>query len=95
MPQFRVEFIQQGEGFLAELYSPEGGALVTIENCAVYQSQTAVRAEDGIRDLKMNRLFERIDTWATAQGLEREVDPPHLFEPTQVAFHEAGRPTTV
>ena len=33
-----------------------GGALVRIENCAVYQSQVAVRAEDGIRDLKIHRL---------------------------------------
>jgi hypothetical protein len=33
-----------------------GGALVTIENCAVYESQVAVRAEDGIRDLKIRRL---------------------------------------
>lgn len=33
-----------------------GGALVAIENCAVYQSQVAVRAEDGVRDLKIRRL---------------------------------------
>jgi hypothetical protein len=33
-----------------------GGALVRIENCAVYQSQVAVRAEDGIRDLTIHRL---------------------------------------
>jgi hypothetical protein len=36
--------------------SEYGGALVTIENCAVYQSQVAVRAEDGIRDLTIRRL---------------------------------------
>ena len=35
-------------------------------------------------DLKMNRLLERIDEWATANGMDREVDPPHRFEPTQV-----------
>jgi hypothetical protein len=33
-----------------------GGALVTIKNCAVYDSQVAVRAESGIRDLKIQRL---------------------------------------
>jgi hypothetical protein len=33
-----------------------GGALVTIENCAVYNSQVAVRAESGIRNLKITRL---------------------------------------
>lgn len=33
-----------------------GGALVTIADCAVYDSQVAVRAEDGIRDLKIRRM---------------------------------------
>ena len=33
-----------------------GGALVTIENCAVFDSQVAVRAESGIRNLKVRRL---------------------------------------
>lgn len=33
-----------------------GGALVTVEDCAVYGSQVAIRAEDGIRDLKVRRL---------------------------------------
>lgn len=33
-----------------------GGALVTIEDCAVYDSSVAVRIEDGIRDLKIHRL---------------------------------------
>lgn len=33
-----------------------GGALVEIDNCAVFDSQVAVRAENGIRDLKIRRL---------------------------------------
>ena len=33
-----------------------GGALVTIEDCAVYRSKVAVRMEDRIRDLKITRL---------------------------------------
>jgi hypothetical protein len=33
-----------------------GGALVTIDRCAVYESQVAVRAEDEIRGLKIRRL---------------------------------------
>ena len=33
-----------------------GGALVDIDRCAVYDSQVAVRAEDGIRNLKVRRL---------------------------------------
>jgi putative flavoprotein involved in K+ transport len=35
-------------------------------------------------DLKMNRLLDRIDEWATANGVDVEVDPPHRFEPTRV-----------
>lgn len=37
-----------------------------------------------LSDLKMNRLLERIDAWATEHGLDGEVDPPHRFEPTRV-----------
>jgi hypothetical protein len=33
-----------------------GGALVTITDCAVYDSTVAIRAEDRIRDLKIQRL---------------------------------------
>lgn len=33
-----------------------GGALVGITDCAVYDSAVAIRAEDGIRDLKIQRL---------------------------------------
>lgn len=33
-----------------------GGALVSIENCAVYDSLVAIRAEDKIQDLKVKRL---------------------------------------
>jgi len=37
-----------------------------------------------LSDLKMNRLLERIDAWATVHGLDSDVDPPHRFEPTRV-----------
>jgi putative flavoprotein involved in K+ transport len=37
-----------------------------------------------LSDLKMNRLLDTIDEWATANGLDGQVDPPHRFEPTQV-----------
>jgi hypothetical protein len=33
-----------------------GGALVTIRNCALYGSQVAVRMEDSIRDLRIEKL---------------------------------------
>jgi putative flavoprotein involved in K+ transport len=37
-----------------------------------------------LADLKMNRLLDRIDEWATQSGLDSETDPPHRFEPTRV-----------
>jgi putative flavoprotein involved in K+ transport len=37
-----------------------------------------------LSDLKMHRLLDTIDAWATAHGLDSEVDPPHRFEPTRV-----------
>jgi putative flavoprotein involved in K+ transport len=37
-----------------------------------------------LSDLKMNRLLDRIDAWATEHGLDGAVDPPHRFEPTLV-----------
>jgi putative flavoprotein involved in K+ transport len=35
-------------------------------------------------DLKMNRLLDRIDAWATAALDLGPVDPPHRFEPTRI-----------
>ncbi|HEX7878221.1 MAG TPA: NAD(P)-binding domain-containing protein [Candidatus Eisenbacteria bacterium] len=37
-----------------------------------------------LSDLKMNRLLDRIDEWASANGLDVQTDPPHRFEPTRV-----------
>ncbi len=36
-----------------------------------------------LSDLKMNRLLDRIDEWATENGLDETVEPPHRFEPTR------------
>ena len=55
-----------------------------------------------LSDLKMNRLLDRIDEWATETGLDGEVEPSHRFEPTRVPDDPAldlqlrnGRPWTV
>jgi len=48
------------------------------------QFSGSLRNQAALSDLKMNRLLERIDTWATEHGLDGEVDPPHRFEPTRV-----------
>lgn len=37
-----------------------------------------------LADLKMNRLLDRIDEWATENGFDGNVSPPHRFEPTDV-----------
>lgn len=37
-----------------------------------------------LSDLKMNRLLDTIDTWAAANGVDGDVDPPHRFPPTAV-----------
>ena len=37
-----------------------------------------------LADLKMNRLLDRIDEWASENGLNETVPPPHRFEPTRV-----------
>jgi putative flavoprotein involved in K+ transport len=38
-----------------------------------------------LSDLKMNRLLESLDAWATANGLDGEVGPRERFAPTRVA----------
>jgi len=49
------------------------------------QFSGSLRNQCELSDLKMNRLLERIDAWATDHGLDGEADPPHRFEPTRVA----------
>jgi putative flavoprotein involved in K+ transport len=38
-----------------------------------------------LSDLKMNRLLETIDTWASEHGIDGAVEPPHRLPPTGVA----------
>src|SRR5262245_8633695 len=46
------------------------------------QFSGSLRNQCALSDLKMNRLLERIDAWATEHGLDSEVGPSHRFEPT-------------
>jgi putative flavoprotein involved in K+ transport len=48
------------------------------------QFSGSLRNQCELSDLKMNRLLDRIDEWAAAQGIGADVDPPHRFEPTRV-----------
>ena len=44
----------------------------------------SLRNQCALSDLKMNRLLDRIDEWATEAGIDDEVGPPHRFAPTRV-----------
>jgi putative flavoprotein involved in K+ transport len=48
------------------------------------QLSGSLRNQCALSDLKMNRLLDTIDEWATHNGLDGEVDPSHRFEPTRV-----------
>ncbi len=48
------------------------------------QFSGSLRNQCALSDLKMGRLLNTIDEWATENGLDDEVEPPHRFEPTEV-----------
>lgn len=48
------------------------------------QFSGSLRNHCAMSDLKMNRLLNTIDEWATDNGLDNEVETPHRLEPTMV-----------
>ena len=48
------------------------------------QFSGALRNQCALSDLKMGRLLDTIDAWATANGLDGAVEPPHRLRPTEV-----------
>jgi putative flavoprotein involved in K+ transport len=48
------------------------------------QFSGSLRNQCMLSDLKMNRLLNTIDEWATAKGLDDEVEPPSRLQPTHV-----------
>ena len=52
----------------------------------------SLRNQCALSDLKLGRLLDTIDQWATANGLDGEVEPPHRLEPTRVDDVAAARP---
>ncbi len=48
------------------------------------QFSGSLRNQCALSDLKMNRLLNTIDEWATENGLDDEVEPPHRLPPTEV-----------
>ena len=48
------------------------------------QFSGSLRNQCALADLKMARLLDAIDEWATSSGLDSEVGPSHRFDPTGV-----------
>ena len=48
------------------------------------QFSGSLRNKCELADLKLGRLLDTIDEWATANGLDDSVPPPHRFAPTVV-----------
>ncbi len=59
------------------------GRLAGINDGAA-QFSGSLRNQCALSDLKMNRLLNTIDEWATEHGLDDEVPPPHRLPPTEV-----------
>ena len=49
------------------------------------QFSGSLRNKCELADLKLGRLLDTIDEWATVSGLDDSVPPPHRFAPTVVA----------
>jgi len=52
----------------------------------------SLRNQAALSDLKMNRLLDAIDAWASAQGLDGEVPAPERYAPTRI---EASPPLSL
>ena len=48
------------------------------------QFSGSLRNMCALADLKMNRLLDAIDQWASEQAIDGDVDPPRRFDPTEV-----------
>jgi putative flavoprotein involved in K+ transport len=59
------------------------GRLAAVRNNVALFSGS-LRNKCDLADLKLGRLLNTIDEWATANGLDDSVPPPHRFEPTAV-----------
>jgi putative flavoprotein involved in K+ transport len=48
------------------------------------QFSGSLRNKCELADLKLGRLLNALDEWATANGVDDDTPPPHRFEPTVV-----------
>ena len=59
------------------------GRLAGIKGACV-QFSGSLRNKCELADLKLGRLLNTIDLWATGNGLDASTPPPHRFEPTRL-----------
>lgn len=60
------------------------GRLAGINAEGKAQFSGSLRNVCALADLKMHRLLDAIDTWATERGLDAELEPPRRYEPTRI-----------
>ncbi len=60
------------------------GRLAGINAEGKAQFSGSLRNVCALADLKMHRLLDAIDTWATERGLNTELAAPYRYEPTQI-----------
>lgn len=60
------------------------GRLAGINAEGKAQFSGSLRNVCALADLKMHRLLDAIDTWATERGLDAELAAPRRYEPTQI-----------
>jgi putative flavoprotein involved in K+ transport len=60
------------------------GRLAGITETGKAQFAGSLRNMCALSDLKMNRLLNLIDEWASANGLDDKTEPPHRLPPTEV-----------
>lgn len=60
------------------------GRLAGITAEGIAQFSGSLRNHCTLADLKLNRLLDTIDAWATSNGLDNETEPSHRFEPTHI-----------
>jgi putative flavoprotein involved in K+ transport len=60
------------------------GKLAGINDEGKAQFSGSLRNQCALADLKLGRLLDTIDEWAADSPIDREIEPPHRFEPTRV-----------
>ena len=60
------------------------GRLGGITDDGIAQFSGSLPNQCELADLKLGRLLDTLDEWATEQGIDTETDPPERFRPTRI-----------